>query len=126
MDIEALHNVAFLAGIEYRQRQRRRPEQPQGFIGEHPAGHGAQRVKNRRQIPRPQTDGGKMASKPYASSGAYINRMSDFCKGCVYQGKQKTGPQGLCDTGKDQSWYTSKDCSTDRYEGGYILFFGFY
>lgn len=38
-------------------------------------------------------DGGKMASKPYASSGAYINRMSDFCKGCVYQVKQKTGPQ---------------------------------
>ena len=36
-------------------------------------------------------DGGKMASKPYASSGAYINRMSDFCKGCSYDVKKKTG-----------------------------------
>ena len=36
-------------------------------------------------------DGGKMASEPYASSGAYINRMSDFCKGCAYDVKKKTG-----------------------------------
>ena len=38
-------------------------------------------------------DGGKMASKPYASSGAYINRMSDFCKGCAYDVKKMTGPK---------------------------------
>jgi deoxyribodipyrimidine photolyase-related protein len=38
-------------------------------------------------------DGGKMASKPYAASGAYINRMSDFCSGCAYDVKQKTGPK---------------------------------
>jgi len=37
-------------------------------------------------------DGGQMASKPYAASGAYINRMSDFCAGCRYDVKQKTGP----------------------------------
>ena len=37
-------------------------------------------------------DGGRMASKPYAASGAYINRMSDFCKDCAYDIKQKTGP----------------------------------
>ena len=36
-------------------------------------------------------DGGKIASKPYASSGAYINRMSDFCDGCSYDVRQKTG-----------------------------------
>lgn len=29
-------------------------------------------------------DGGTMATKPYVSSGAYINRMSDYCKGCKY------------------------------------------
>lgn len=29
-------------------------------------------------------DGGKMASKPYAASGKYIKRMSNFCKGCSY------------------------------------------
>lgn len=38
-------------------------------------------------------DGGKMASKPYAASGAYIDRMSDFCGRCAFDVKQKTGPQ---------------------------------
>ena len=38
-------------------------------------------------------DGGRMASKPYAASGAYIDRMSDFCSGCEYDVKQKTGPR---------------------------------
>jgi deoxyribodipyrimidine photolyase-related protein len=36
-------------------------------------------------------DGGIMASKPYASSGAYINRMSNYCKGCHYDVKEKVG-----------------------------------
>lgn len=36
-------------------------------------------------------DGGIIASKPYVSSGAYINRMSDYCKGCHYAVKEKTG-----------------------------------
>jgi deoxyribodipyrimidine photolyase-related protein len=38
-------------------------------------------------------DGGQMASKPYAASGAYIDRMSDFCRGCAYDVKQKTGAE---------------------------------
>ena len=37
-------------------------------------------------------DGGQMASKPYAASGRYIDRMSDFCRGCAYDVKKKTGP----------------------------------
>ena len=37
-------------------------------------------------------DGGIMASKPYAASGAYINRMSDFCGPCAYKVKEKSGP----------------------------------
>ena len=36
-------------------------------------------------------DGGIMGSKPYASSGAYINRMSDYCKGCAYDVKEALG-----------------------------------
>ena len=36
-------------------------------------------------------DGGVLASKPYASSGAYINRMSDYCKSCKYNVKEKIG-----------------------------------
>jgi len=40
-------------------------------------------------------DGGIMASKPYAASGAYIDRMSDFCKNCRFDVKAKNGP-GAC------------------------------
>jgi len=36
-------------------------------------------------------DGGMMATKPYASGGAYINKMSDSCKGCRYDPKKRTG-----------------------------------
>ena len=36
-------------------------------------------------------DGGVIASKPYVSSGAYINRMSDYCKSCDYKVGEKTG-----------------------------------
>jgi deoxyribodipyrimidine photolyase-related protein len=38
-------------------------------------------------------DGGIMASKPYAASGAYIDRMSDYCRGCAYDVRAKTGPK---------------------------------
>ncbi len=37
-------------------------------------------------------DGGIVGSKPYAASGAYINKMSDYCSGCAYDVKQSTGP----------------------------------
>lgn len=37
-------------------------------------------------------DGGLMASKPYAASGAYIDRMSNYCRGCRYDPKQRHGP----------------------------------
>ena len=37
-------------------------------------------------------DGGIVASKPYAAGGAYIDRMSDYCKSCSYKVKQKNGP----------------------------------
>ncbi len=40
-------------------------------------------------------DGGVLASKPYAASGAYIDRMSNFCKGCDYDPKIKLG-EGAC------------------------------
>ncbi len=36
-------------------------------------------------------DGGVMGSKPYAASGAYINRMSDYCSACTYEVAEKTG-----------------------------------
>lgn len=36
-------------------------------------------------------DGGLLASKPYAASGNYISRMSDYCGDCRYDVKQRTG-----------------------------------
>lgn len=38
-------------------------------------------------------DGGLLGSKPYASSGSYIDRMSDYCASCRYDVKQRTGDQ---------------------------------
>jgi deoxyribodipyrimidine photolyase-related protein len=38
-------------------------------------------------------DGGLLGSKPYAASGNYINRMSDYCSSCRYKVKEKTGPE---------------------------------
>ena len=38
-------------------------------------------------------DGGLMATKPYAASGSYINKMSDHCKGCSYAVSKKNGPK---------------------------------
>ncbi len=40
-------------------------------------------------------DGGRMASKPYAAGGAYMNRMSDHCRGCTYDPKRRVG-EGAC------------------------------
>ena len=36
-------------------------------------------------------DGGLMMSKPYAAGGAYISRMSNYCKPCIYNPKNRTG-----------------------------------
>lgn len=36
-------------------------------------------------------DGGLLGSKPYISSGAYIDRMSDYCGKCRYDVKQRVG-----------------------------------
>lgn len=36
-------------------------------------------------------DGGRFTSKPYVASGAFVNRMSNYCVGCAYDPTLKTG-----------------------------------
>jgi deoxyribodipyrimidine photolyase-related protein len=36
-------------------------------------------------------DGGRMATKPYISGGAYVNRMSDYCGDCPYDHRKRVG-----------------------------------
>jgi deoxyribodipyrimidine photolyase-related protein len=36
-------------------------------------------------------DGGQLMTKPYASGGAYLNRMTQHCKGCEYDPKKRVG-----------------------------------
>ncbi|SEO90502.1 deoxyribodipyrimidine photolyase-related protein [Luteibacter sp. UNC138MFCol5.1] len=38
-------------------------------------------------------DGGRMVSKPYAASGRYIQRMSNYCDGCRYDPSKATGDE---------------------------------
>ena len=40
-------------------------------------------------------DGGVVGSKPYVSSANYIDKMSNYCDGCAYSAKTKTG-EGAC------------------------------
>lgn len=40
-------------------------------------------------------DGGLMATKPYAGAAAYLSRMSNYCEGCRYDPKKKSG-EGAC------------------------------
>ncbi|MEQ8858979.1 MAG: cryptochrome/photolyase family protein [Pseudomonadales bacterium] len=37
------------------------------------------------------SDGGRMATKPYVSGGAYIKRMSDYCSGCRFDPAKRSG-----------------------------------
>ncbi len=40
-------------------------------------------------------DGGYMATKPYAASGAYIKKMSNYCANCSFDPDKKNEP-GAC------------------------------
>jgi deoxyribodipyrimidine photolyase-related protein len=36
-------------------------------------------------------DGGRLATKPYASGGSYISKMGNYCKGCAFDPKKRVG-----------------------------------
>jgi deoxyribodipyrimidine photolyase-related protein len=39
-------------------------------------------------------DGGWLASKPYVASGRYVDRMSNYCRGCRYDPATAVGERG--------------------------------
>ncbi|PWE51523.1 cryptochrome/photolyase family protein [Thioclava sp. NG1] len=59
-------------------------------------------------------DGGVVASKPYISSGAYIDKMSDYCGGCAYDVKAKDGEKA-CPF--NSLYWHFLDRHRDRFEG---------
>ena len=63
-------------------------------------------------------DGGVVASKPYVSGGAYIDRMSDYCRGCAYDVKAKTGDRA-CPF--NLLYWHFLDRHRDRFEGNHRM-----
>ncbi|WP_414172602.1 hypothetical protein [Clavibacter tessellarius] len=59
-------------------------------------------------------DGGRMATKPYAGGGAYIDRMSDHCGGCPFDPKVRVGPTA-CPYTAGYWWFL--DRNQDRLRG---------
>ncbi|MFS0704457.1 cryptochrome/photolyase family protein [Cellulomonas sp. 179-A 9B4 NHS] len=53
-------------------------------------------------------DGGFMATKPYASGGAYINRMSDYCGGCRYRPDVRVG-EDACPYSAGYWWFLDRN-----------------
>ncbi|MBC8091576.1 MAG: cryptochrome/photolyase family protein [Pseudonocardia sp.] len=49
-------------------------------------------------------DGGMMATKPYSSGGAYVNKMSDHCKSCAFDPKKRLGDDACPFTAGYWNW----------------------
>lgn len=76
-------NFALLAGLNP-------DEVDQWYLGIYIDAHEWVEMPNTRGMSL-SADGGLIATKPYASSGNYINKMSDHCKSCHYNVKQRVG-----------------------------------
>ncbi len=63
-------------------------------------------------------DGGVMATKPYAGGGAYIDRMSDYCKPCRYDPKKRVGDDA-CPFTAGYWWFL--DRNRERLAGNHRL-----
>jgi deoxyribodipyrimidine photolyase-related protein len=63
-------------------------------------------------------DGGVLATKPYASGGAYINRMSDFCRGCRYSPTVRVGERA-CPFTAGYWWFLHRQ--RDRLRGNHRM-----
>ncbi|CAH1002017.1 (6-4) photolyase [Neolewinella maritima] len=65
-----------------------------------------------------RADGGLIATKPYCSSANYINKMSDYCKSCHYDHKQRTGDRA-CPF--NSLYWDFLDRHRERFEGNFRM-----
>lgn len=63
-------------------------------------------------------DGGVMATKPYAGGGAYIDKMSNFCKPCQYHPKVRVGDKA-CPFTAGYWWFLHRN--RERLTGNFRL-----
>ncbi|WP_329792332.1 hypothetical protein V1227_10605 [Lentzea sp. DG1S-22] len=49
-------------------------------------------------------DGGTIATKPYLSGGAYLNRMTDHCRTCWFDPRRRTGDRACPFTAGYWAW----------------------
>jgi deoxyribodipyrimidine photolyase-related protein len=63
-------------------------------------------------------DGGRMATKPYASGGAYLHRMTDHCRGCRYSPTSRTGDNACPFTA---GYWAFLDRNSERLRGNHRL-----
>ncbi|MET0235670.1 MAG: cryptochrome/photolyase family protein [Kibdelosporangium sp.] len=63
-------------------------------------------------------DGGIVATKPYAAGGAYINRMSDSCRSCYFDPRQRLGARACPFTA---GYWAFLDRTADRLRGNHRM-----
>jgi deoxyribodipyrimidine photolyase-related protein len=63
-------------------------------------------------------DGGRMATKPYAAGGAYLNRMTDHCRACPYSPSVRVGEKACPFTA---GYWEFLDRNAERLHGNHRL-----
>ena len=64
-------------------------------------------------------DGGILMTKPYASGGAYISKMGQFCNSCAYDPKKRTGDDACPFT---TLYWDFLDRNLDKFKGNHRMF----
>lgn len=64
-------------------------------------------------------DGGKLMTKPYAAGGAYLNRMTQFCKDCKFDPKLRVGEKACPFT---TMYWDFLDRNLDEFKGNHRMF----
>lgn len=63
-------------------------------------------------------DGGKMSTKPYAGGGAYISKMTNYCKGCPFDPKVRVGENACPVTA---GYWDFLDRNRETFRGNYRM-----